>query len=105
MISSAEYLKEESLVAVEPSISNIAKKWPVLPPSIERHSEDVVLRMRTMMLTTMGMVLTAMMMMTMMKMLTMMRIQLFLCPRLFNRTTLRPSLKLLGYIKVDSLSI
>ena len=108
----AEYLMEENLVAAEPSICNIAKKWPVLPPSIERHSEDVVLRMRRMMLMRMmmmrrmmmiimGMMLTTMMMM----MLTMMRIQLFLCPQLFNRTTLRPSLKLLGYIKVDSLSI
>ena len=112
MISSAEYLMEENLVATEPSISNVAKKRAVLPPRIERHSEDVVLRMRWMMLMRMmmmrrmmmiimGMMLTTMMMMV----LTMMRIPLFLCPRLLNRTTLRPSLKLLGYIKVDSPSI
>ena len=93
----AEYLMELNLVAADPSICNIAKKWPVLPPSIERHSEDVVLRMRRMIMR----MVMRMVMLTMMRL----RILLFLCPRLFNRTTLRPSLKLLGYIKVDSPSI
>lgn len=45
MILAAEDLMEENLVAAEPSISNVAKKRAVLPPRIERHSEDVVLMM------------------------------------------------------------
>ena len=49
-----EYLLED-LVAAE--TSNIAEKRSVLPPRIERHSEDIVLRMRLM--------LTMMMMMMM----------------------------------------
>ena len=70
---------EADLVAAEPS--NVAKKGPVLPPRIERHSEDIVLRM--------------MMMLT----------KVFSVQGFFERTTFKSSLKLLGYIKVDSLSI
>ena len=36
----------EDLVAAESS--NVSKKRSVLPPRIERHSEDIVLRMRMM---------------------------------------------------------
>ena len=74
---------EADLVAAEPS--NVAKKGPVLPPRIERHSEDIVLRMM-MMLTKSG-------------------FRFFSVQGFFERTTFKSSLKLLGYIKVDSLSI
>ena len=82
IVASAEDSLED-LVAAEPP--NIAKKRSVLPPRIERHSEDVVLRMRMM--------------------LTMSEFSFFSVHGVFNKTTFRSSLKLLGYIKVDSLSI
>ena len=73
----AESLMDENLVPAESS--SVAKKGPVLPPRIERHSEDIVLRIE--------------------------EDSAFSPQRLFNRTTFTTSLKLLGYIKVDSLSI
>ena len=62
IVASAEASLED-LVAAEPP--NIAKKRSGLPPRIERHSEDVVLRMRMM--------------------LTMSEFIFFLCPRSFQQ--------------------
>ena len=100
----------EDLVAAESS--NISKKRSVLPPRIERHSENVVLQKINdeghcwnVGLSWLKKILTMIVLDPMRMMLNKVEFEFSQCPWPVYKTTLRPALKLLCHIKVDVISI